>query len=63
MIYQEEDAEFYNERLAVDEPLAFFIKASKWIVMRVKGTESPYVQVPQSSEEKSVRTMVFSVHD
>ena len=49
MLDQEDDPELYDEWLTSDEWLTRFIKARKKIVGRAKGSESPYVQGPQSS--------------
>ena len=49
MLDQEDDPELYDEWLTSDEWLTRFIKARKQIVGRAKGSESPYVQGPQSS--------------
>ena len=51
---QEDDPELDDEWLAADEKLTRFIKAREKIVGRVKGTESPSVQGPQSYEEDLV---------
>ena len=51
MLDQEDDPELDNEWLTADEQLTCFSKAREKIVGRVKGTESPSVQVSQSSEE------------
>ena len=54
MLDQEDDPELNDEWLTADDQLARFSKAREQIVGRVKGTESPYVQGPQSSEEDIV---------
>ena len=54
MLYQEDDPELDDEWLTADEQLTHFSKAIEQIVGRVKGTESPSVQGPQSSEEDLV---------
>ena len=51
MLDQEDDPELYDEWLTDNEKLTRFIKARDQILGRVKGTEFPSVQVPQSSEE------------
>ena len=51
LLDQEDDPELYYEWLTADEQLTRFSKAREQIVGRVKGTESKYVQGPQSSEE------------
>ena len=43
-----------DEWLTADEQLTRFSKAREKIVGRIKGTESPYVQGPQYSEEDLV---------
>ena len=50
MLDQEDDPELDDEWLTFDEQLTRFIKSREKIVGRVKGTESPSVQGPQSSE-------------
>ena len=50
MLYQEENPELDDEWLTADEQLTRLRKAIEQIVGRVKGTESPSVQGPQSSE-------------
>ena len=50
MLDQEDDPELYDEWLTSDEQLTRFIKARDQILGRVKGTEFPSIQVPQSSE-------------
>ena len=54
MLDQEDDPELDYEWLADDEHLIRFSKARDKIVGRVKGSESPSVQGPQSSEEDVV---------
>ena len=54
MLYQEYDPELDDEWLTADEQLTRFNKAIEQIVGRVKGTESPSVQGPQSSDEDLV---------
>ena len=54
MLYQEDDLELDDEWLTADEQLTRFSKAIEQIVGRFKGTESPSVQGPQSSEEDLV---------
>ena len=51
MLDQEDDPELDDEWLTSNEQLTRFSKAREQIVVRVKGTESPSVQGPQSSEE------------
>ena len=61
MLDQEDDPELDDEWLTADEQLTRFSKAREQIIGRVNGTESPYVQGPQSSEEDLVvRDMVPS---
>ena len=48
---QEGDPELDDEWLTTDEQLTRFSKAREIIVGRVKGTEYPSVQGPQSYEE------------
>ena len=43
-----------DEWLTADNKLTGFRKARERIVGRVKGSESPYIQGPQSSEEDLV---------
>ena len=50
MLEQEYDPELDDEWLTADKQLTRFRKAREKIVGGVKGTESPYVQGPQSSE-------------
>ena len=58
---QEEDPELDDEWFTSDEHLTRFRKARDQIVWRFKGSESPYVQGPQSSEDDLVvREMVPS---
>ena len=54
MLDQEDDPELDDEWLTADEQLTRFSKAREQIVGRVKETESPSVQGPQSSEEDLV---------
>ena len=54
MLDQEDDPELDDEWLTSDGQLTRFSKAREKIVGRVKGTESPSVQGPQSSEEDLV---------
>ena len=54
MLDQEDDPELDDEWLTVDEQLTCFRKSREWTVGRVKGSESPYVHGPQSSEEDLV---------
>ena len=54
MIDQEDDPELDDEWLTADEQLTRFSKSREQIVGRVKGTESPSVQGPQSYEEELV---------
>ena len=54
MLDQEDDPELDDEWLTADEKLTRFSKAREKIVGRVKGTELPSVQGPQSSEEDLV---------
>ena len=51
MLYQEDDPELDDEWLTADEQLTRFSKSREQTVGRVKVTESPSVQGPQSSEE------------
>ena len=50
MLDQEDDPELDDEWLTVNERLTRFSKAREKIVGRVKGSELPYFQGPQSSE-------------
>ena len=50
MLYQEDDPELDDEWLTAYEQSTRFSKDREQIVGRVKGTEQPYVQGPQSSE-------------
>ena len=52
MLDQEDDPELDDEWLTADEQLTHFSKSREQIVDRVKGTELPYVQGHQSSEEE-----------
>ena len=54
MLDQEDDPELDDEWLTADEQLTRFSKAKEKIVGRFKGTESPSVQGPQSSEKDLV---------
>ena len=54
MLDQEDDPDLYDEWLNADEQLTRFRKAREKIVGRVKGSESPSVQVPQSFEDDLV---------
>ena len=54
MLDQEYDPELDDEWLTSDEQLTRFSKAREKIVGRVKGSELPYVQGPQHSEEDIV---------
>ena len=54
MLDQEDDSYLDDEWLTADDQLTRFRKAREKIVGRVKGTESPYVQGSQSSEEDLV---------
>ena len=54
MLDQEDNQEFDDEWLTVDEQLTRFSKAREQIVGRLKGTELTSVQGPQSSEEDLV---------
>ena len=54
MLDQEDDPQLDDKWLTANEQLTRFRKAREKIVGRVKGTESPYVQGPQSSEEDLV---------
>ena len=54
MLDKEDDTELDDEWLNADEELTRFRKARDQIVGRVKGSESTYVQGPQSSEEDLV---------
>ena len=51
MLDQEDDPELDDEWLTADEHLTRFNKVREQIVGRVKGSESPYAQGPQSFEE------------
>ena len=51
---QEDDPELEDEWLTADNQLTSFSKSGEKILGRVKGSESPYVQGPQSSEEDLV---------
>ena len=48
MLDQEYNPELDDEWLTADEKLTRFSKAREKILGRVKGSESPYVQGPQS---------------
>ena len=54
MLDQEYDPDLDDEWLTADKQLTRFSKSREKIVGRVKGTESPYVQGPQSYEEDLV---------
>ena len=54
MLEQEDDTELYYEWLTADDRLTRFRKSRDKIVGRFKGSESPSVQGPQSSEEDLV---------
>ena len=54
MLDQEDDPELDDKWLTANEQLTRFSKAREKIVGMVKGTESPSVQGPQSSEEDLV---------
>ena len=54
MLDQEDDPELDDEWLTADEQLTHFSKSREQILGRVKGTESPSVQGPQSSQEDIV---------
>ena len=54
MLDQEDDPDLDDEWLTANEQLTRFIKAREQIVRRVRGSESPSVQGPQSSEEDLV---------
>ena len=54
MLDQGDDPYLDDEWLTADEQLARFRKAREQILGRVKGTESPSVQGPQSYEEDLV---------
>ena len=64
MLDQEDDLELDDEWLTADDQLTRFSKARDQIVGRFKGTESPSIQGPQSSEEDLVvRESVLSRTD
>ena len=50
MLDQEDDPELVNEWFTVNDRLTGFRKSRETIVRRIKGVESPSVQLPQSSE-------------
>ena len=50
MVDQEDDPELYDEWLTANNQLTLFSKAREEIVGRVKRTELPSVQGPQSYE-------------
>ena len=50
MLDQEDDPELEDEWLTDDDRLTNFSKSREKIVVRVKGSESPYVQGNQVSE-------------
>ena len=54
MLDQEDDPELDDEWLTVDEQLTRYIKAIEQFLGRVKATELPYFQGPQSYEEDLV---------
>ena len=54
MLDREDDTELDDEWLTADDKLTRFRKAREKIVGRVKGTELPSVQGPQSSDEELV---------
>ena len=54
MLDQEDDPDLDDEWLTTDEKLKRFSKAREKIVGRVKGTEPPSVQGPQSYYEDLV---------
>ena len=54
MLDQEDDPELDDEWLTADEQLTSFRKVREKIVGGMKGIESPYVKVPQSSDEDLV---------
>ena len=54
MLDQEDDPELYGEWLTSNEQLTHFSTAREKILGRVKGSESPSIQGPQSSEEDLV---------
>ena len=54
MLDQEDDPYLDDEWLTADDQLTCFRKAREKIVGRVKVTELPSVQVPQSSEKDLV---------
>ena len=54
MLDQEDDPELDDEWLTANKHLTRFRKAREQIIGRVKGTESPSVQGPQSYEEDLV---------
>ena len=54
MLDQEDDPDLDDEWLTADEQLIRFSKAREQILGRVKGTESPFFQGPQSYEEDLV---------
>ena len=54
MLDQEYDLELYDQWLTEEEQLTRFSKAREKIVGRTKGSESTFVQGPQSSEEDLV---------
>ena len=60
MLYQEDDPYLDDEWLTTDYRLTHFKKAREKIVGRVKGSESPYFQEPQFSEEDQVVRERFS---
>ena len=60
MLYQEDDPYLDYEWLTADYMLTPFKKAREKILGRVKGSESPYFQEPQFSEEDQVVRERFS---
>ena len=56
MLDQEDDPELDDEWLTFDEQLTRYSKAREQILGRVKGSESPFFQGTQYSEEDLVVT-------
>ena len=54
MLDQEDDPELDDDWLTADEQSKRFRKAREKRLWRVKGSESPSVQIPQYSEEELV---------
>ena len=54
MLDQEDDPELDDEWLTANDQLTHFSKSMEQIVGRIKGTELPSVQGPQSSDEELV---------